>query len=241
MAALLTDIFHWVSLVGILGTLAVLLGHYVLFGPPLKKLPKEPASVKRMSAWERLLHVCLVLGCLTLAITGFIAVLALREPISGWLRACHVLAAPLFAVGLAAAALRWAYTCRFKSYDWEWAKRFGGYLWGSHDVPAGKFNAGQKAYFWTVLCLGVVVTLSGLGRAFPLFGQEIQLVILQVHRYSALFLFLSVLSHIYLGTLANPGTIQVIFTGRVQPAWAQHHHPIWWESLHEKETPEQRS
>jgi len=239
MEALLTEIFYWVSLLSILGTLAGLLGHYILFGPPLKKLPQEPTDVKRMSGGERILHGSLLLGCVTLATTGFIGVLALREPISGWLRACHVVVVPLFVVGLAGASLRWAYTCRFKSYDWEWAKKFGGYLWRSHNVPAGKFNAGQKAYFWMVLCLGIVVTLSGLGRAFPMFDAKIQLILLQVHRYSALFLLLSVLSHIYLGTLANPGTIQVIVTGRVKPTWARHHHPIWWETLHEKEGAEQ--
>ena len=69
-----------------------------------------------------------------------------------------------------------------------------------------------------------------------MFDENVQLWILQIHRYTCLLLLLLVISHIYLGTLANPGTVQVIFTGRVQPTWAKQHHPLWWESLHEKET-----
>jgi len=236
MARLLTDLFFWCSFLGIVGTLTVLVGHLLFFGSPHRDAPKEPKSIRRMSLAERGIHACLMLGFLSLAVTGFASVLFFKTPITGWIRSLHVLMAPCFVLGLAASALRWSQTCCFQEYDWEWVRRFGGYLEGHPEVPAGRFNAGQKVYFWTILPLGILATLSGLSRAFPMFHENVQLWILQIHRYTCLLLLLLVISHIYLGTLANPGTIQVIFTGRVHATWAKQHHPLWWESLHEKET-----
>ena len=40
-----------------------------------------------------------------------------------------------------------------------------------------------------------------------------------------------VLSHAYLGTIANPGTWRVLVDGYVTKLWAEHHHPIWFEKL----------
>jgi formate dehydrogenase subunit gamma len=227
---LLDKIFPIVSLVGIAAVVAAAIGHYLLFGPRHPELAKDKRDLRRFSFWERVIHIVTLLSFLTLAVTGFAAVIYL-EPLGGWLWIVHLVAAPVFAVGVAAIALRWAEDCRLQSYDWEWAKQFGGYLGSDKDAPAGRFNGGQKVFFWAVLLLGLASILSGLVRMFPIFDANIQEIFLQVHRYSGLFLVMAVIAHIYLGTLANPGTWLVIIWGYVSSRWAKHHHPIWWERI----------
>ncbi|MCJ7778498.1 MAG: cytochrome b/b6 domain-containing protein [Sedimentisphaerales bacterium] len=230
LVALLGKIFHIVSLVGIAAVVAAAIGHYLLFGPRHPELAKDKHDLRRLSLWERFIHAATILSFLTLAVTGFVAVVCF-EPLSGWLWIVHLVAAPVFTVGLAAIALRWAEDCRLESYDWEWAKQFGGYLGSDRDVPAGRFNGGQKVYFWAIVSLGLVSILSGLVRMFPIFNANIQEISYQVHRYSGLFLVMAVIAHFYLGTLANPGTWKVIISGYVSSRWAKHHHPIWWEHI----------
>ena len=229
--ALLDKIFRTVSLVGITAVVVIAIGHYLLFGPRHPELARDKRNLRRFSLAERFIHAATLLSFFTLAVTGFVTAICLGKPLSGWLWIVHLVAAPVFAVGLAAIALRWAEDCRFESYDRQWAKQFGGYLGGDRDVPAGRFNGGQKAYFWAIILLGLVSILSGLVRMFPLFDANIQEISYQVHRYSNLFLVMAVIAHIYLGTLANPGTWRVIISGYVSSRWARHHHPIWWERI----------
>jgi len=107
----------------------------------------------------------------------------------------------------------------------------GGYLGRPDDLPAGMFNAGQKAFFWVVALLGVVTVCSGLARMAPVFGPGAQAIVLIVHRYAALLLAMSIIVHLYLGTLANPGTFRAMLRGMVGRAWVLHHHPVWGRRL----------
>jgi formate dehydrogenase subunit gamma len=228
---LLDKIFRIVSLAGIAVIVVAAVGHYLLFGPRHPDVAKDKRDLRRLSLGERFIHVITILSFLTLAVTGFLATIYFRKPLSGWLWVVHLVAAPVFAVGLAAIALRWAEDCRFESYDWQWARQFGGYFGSDKDVPAGRFNGGQKGFFWAIVALGLISILSGLVRMFPMFDENIQEISYQVHRYSGLFLVMAVIAHIYLGTLANPGTWRVVISGYVSSRWAKHHHPIWWEHI----------
>lgn len=228
--------FQMLAWLGLMGTLAAVAGHYLLFGPRHRDLPHEAAMVRRMGLLERGAHLLVLVSFLALGLTGLWTALILRVPLHGWLRALHMSAAPLLMFGVGLSALLWAENCRFQAHDWTWALKAGGYLGSKEDLPASRFNAGQKAFFWFVLAMGLAVTLSGLGRAFPFFSEDIQKAILWVHRYGSLGFFLGVVSHIYLATLANPGTLQVMISGKVGKTWARHHHPLWWQELQDRDS-----
>ncbi len=208
-------------------TLVAIAGHYILFGPKRVGPTKVGRTVHRFGFWERLIHLVMVGTFVTMCVTGLTPVIARGSAIRGWYWVIHITAAPVFTAGLCGLLVSWAMDCRFQRHDWEWAKRFGGYLWGEKHAPADRFNAGQKAYLWTVAFLGLVVLLSGLGRMFPVFGPDGQEWVYQTHRYAGLLLVLSGIVHLYLGTLANPGTFTSMIVGKVTPEWAEHHHPIW--------------
>ena len=226
--------FRTIVLMGIAASVAAVVGHYVIFGPKRVDTTERKRTVRRFRLWERFIHVVTLAGFLALIVTGLIAAIGPVRALHGWLWLIHVAAAPVFMVGLCGLIASWSRDCRFTPHDWEWAKRFGGYLWGEKHAPAERFNGGQKAYLWTVGFLGLVSLLSGLGRIVPVLDPEGQYILYQLHRLSALFFVMAAIVHLYLGTVANPGTFGAMLLGRVTPQWAKNHHPIWWDQIDKK-------
>lgn len=221
--------FRIISLVVILGTVAVCLGHFILFG--IRRAVERDASGRRLyrfSFWERLVHLLTVASFLLLAVTGFMAALIYQERLGGWLWVYHLLGACVFSVAVVVTMLIWARDGCFASHDWEWVRKMGGYLQHGAHVPAGRFNAGQKGYFWGVGVLGLASMVSGMLLAWPVLAPEYQSLVLLVHRYGALAFVFAGLGHLYLTTGGNPGTWQAMVTGWVDMKWAEHHHPVWY-------------
>jgi len=229
-------VFRVLAIAAIIGTAGACVLHLLVFGPPHKDAGGGKPEIRRFSVLERLAHALTLLSFLTLGATGFYAVLSGWPSLTGKLMLYHYYAAPAFAIGAALIVAGWSADAGFKPYDLRWMIQMGGYIWKRDHLPAGRFNAGQKAYFWIVATAGFAVILSGLGRLWPALDPTGQCVLLWVHRLSALFLVAWALAHAYLGTLANPGTIQAIITGRVSEKWAKAHHPLWEKSGKDKET-----
>ncbi|MCK5558175.1 MAG: cytochrome b/b6 domain-containing protein [Candidatus Hydrogenedentes bacterium] len=223
--------FRLTSIIALAGITVVCVLHYAIFGTKRWRPGKGDTSVYRYSVWERLIHTLSLLAFLTLAGTGFWAVIALRGPLRGWFWMVHAGAGAVFAAAIVLMTLLWAMDCRFAGHDWTWVRHLGGYLGGGKGLPAGRFNAGQKVYFWVTVLLGLVALLSGLGRIVPVSSDIAQETIYQVHRYGALLFVMSVIVHLYLATLANRGTVRSMVLGTVGSEWAKHHHPLWGEEV----------
>ena len=221
--------FRLISLIALAGTVAICMLHYAAFRAKRWRPGESAASVYRFSVWERLIHALGILGFLTLAGTGFWAVIVRRAPLDGWLWMVHAAAGGIFAAAMVLMTLLWAMDCRFERSDWRWARNLGGYLGSGGNLPAGRFNAGQKAFFWFGALLGLVTLSSGLALMVPIFSAAFQESICQIHRYGSLLFVMSVILHLYLATLANPGTARSMVVGTVSTEWAEHHHPLWSE------------
>jgi formate dehydrogenase subunit gamma len=121
----------------------------------------------------------------------------------------------------------------FRPWDWEWIKGLGGLLSHKH-IPAGYFNAGEKLWFWFgVVLLGLVMSISGLILDFVNFGQTRYLIQLAdyLHLAGATLYIAAAMGHIYIGTLGTPGTYEAMRYGTVDEAWAKTHHEIWYEEV----------
>ena len=211
------------------------LAHCVVFGPRRVDTSAGERPLRRFSVWERLVHLLTMVSFLVLAATGAGASIGYEIRLTGWWWVVHVAAAPVFALSFTALVLTWAHDCRFARHDWDWAKQFGGYLRSGRaghgiQVPAARFNCGQKEFFWGVAVLALAVVVSGLLLAVPLFGERVQAALFLAHRYAAMLCVVFVIAHFYLATAANPGTLWSIFSGKVDANWARHHHPLWWKS-----------
>src|SRR5437868_14601096 len=100
------------------------------------------------------------------------------------------------------------------------------------DTNVGKYNGGQKLFFWTSLLLAVVVFVTGFVLWFNTrFGQEVREVSLVIHDLGFIVFTVAIIGHIYLGSFAFPGTFEAMVRGTVTRSWARLHHPRWYREV----------
>lgn len=201
------------------------LTHYAIFGPKrVKKITGEP-TVLRFSRLERAIHLFSMLSFCYLAVTGLMFLLHMENPVSR-LRSIHGDVGGVFTASTIGMLIIWSRHSLFTRCDADWLRKLGGYFWIKADCRAGKFNAGQKIFFWVVaMGCGLVICITGvmLRTAHGTAAGWIY----TLHDAAAAALLLGLTGHIYLSIFANPGALRGIITGFVTKRWADNHHPDW--------------
>ena len=196
--------------------------------------------LQRFNFFERVLHWVVGVTFVLLLATG----LAFAYPPLFWLtallgggpsaRALHPWVGVAFSVGMGAMLVIWFREMLLNRDDRRWLGAIRHYA--TRDTanvpPAGKYNAGQKLFFWVQGVLAVVFLATGVVLWFPetLAPARTLLSAARLLHYAASLgagLFLIV--HVYLGTVAYPGTARAMIDGSVTERWARHHHPRWHE------------
>jgi formate dehydrogenase subunit gamma len=121
-----------------------------------------------------------------------------------------------------------------RAYDIAWFANALGYVTGKKHVPSGKFNAGEKVWFWGgVLVCGLIVSASGFVLDFPNFNQTRSTMQISniVHLTIASLFMLAALGHIYMGTLGMAGAYDAMSKGYVDETWAKEHHLYWYNDV----------
>jgi formate dehydrogenase subunit gamma len=220
------SLFQIVSIAGIVGTLAFLPLHYLLFARRQPHPGLGQRTVRRYSLWERLVHLALTVSFLVLAVTGFAASIGWGGPMKGYVLMLHTTCGAVFAVSVGAMLLTWAADHAFNSHDGQFLAR-GGCLTYRKDLPAARFTGSDKVYFWMAAVLTLVALLTMLLSMIPLLGTPGQSLMYETHRYSTLVLVMITIWHAYATTLAKPGTLGSLISGYVSAAWAKRYHPLW--------------
>jgi formate dehydrogenase subunit gamma len=212
--------------------------HYHSYGP--KRIPFAPFSdeIPRFSLVERTVHLLRLLAFVILAVSGLIMAFNLNVwqhllfGSSTHLLHFHIASGIVFVITTVAGMWLWLHDAIFQAYDEDWVRKLGGYLGYKGEVPAGRFNAGQKMFYWYTAFFGIVMSVTGVMLIFkPAFQLSTNCVTSTVHNLVGFFLVAGVLAHAYLGTVANPGTWRVLVDGSVTREWARHHHPNWYRAL----------
>lgn len=126
--------------------------------------------------------------------------------------------------------------------DALWFRNLRTVLAGDHDQPLqiGKYNAGQKLLFWTLLACMLVLLISGvvIWRAYfsHFFGIDAIRLAALLHALAAFVLVLSIIVHIYAGIWIK-GSIGAMLHGWVSRAWARKHHELWSRDVTGDKTP----
>ncbi|MCB2217081.1 formate dehydrogenase subunit gamma [Desulfofustis glycolicus] len=190
--------------------------------------------VRKSSVDEVLNHWILAGSCILLVITGF-AFLFHMESVGGvfggfdTMKSVHNWAGVVFSVSLLYSMRHYlADALHYDADDRQWFKVAGGYL--SHKVkvpPMGKYNPGQKLYYLIILLAGIAIALSGFAIWFMKDNGSIMLLAHLVHNVAFVVFVVVVPVHIYLGTLANPGTFGIMVTGTMPLETAKKRHPKW--------------
>ncbi len=131
--------------------------------------------------------------------------------------------------------------------DLPWIKGIVDVLKGNeHNVAdVGKYNAGQKMMFWSIMSLILVLLVTGVIIWRPYFAHYFSINIVRwcllIHATAAIVLIHAILIHIYMAFWVK-GSIKGMIEGKVSRRWAKKHHPRWCEvESTEKETTELQS
>jgi formate dehydrogenase subunit gamma len=196
----------------------------------------EPADVVRYNLFERILHWEVAITFIALMLSG----MALAYPRLAWLsglfgggqtmRAAHPWIGVAFTVGLVVMLAIWGRDLLFDAADRQWFRRVGRYARTGHSaVDTGRWNGGQKGYFWAALVFGVVLLLTGIPLWFPsVAGTGIREWSRLIHHVAYLVMVAGFIIHVLLSVFLFPGTLEGMTTGRVTRAWAAWHHPRWF-------------
>jgi len=231
--------------------LAALTAFYLLRGPLALHGQLTGRLIERFNAVERTSHWVLAISFTLLAITG-VVILWGKHIILPWLgysgfswltivsKNIHNFVGPLFIFSLLVMFLLFVKDNLFRAYDVDWLKKAGG-MFGGGEVPSGRFNAGEKLWFWGgVVILGAVMTVTGLILDFPNWnqGREAMQIANVVHGVAAVIFIGISFGHTYLGTIGMPGAYRAMRDGYVDETWAREHHAIWYEEVKAGRRPE---
>ena len=200
--------------------------------------------IQRFTPLERYVHWVVGISFAILGVSGLVMMLGkyVLLPVIGytlfaWLaqlsKHLHNFLGPVFIVSLLVFIVMFVRENLPRAYDIGWVFKLGGMVSGEH-VASGKFNAGEKVWFWIgVVVLSLIVSASGLILLFPNFDQ-VRAVMIEanlVHAVAAGAVMAASLGHIYLGTLGVEGAYEAMRNGYVDEAWAKEHHEYWYNDV----------
>lgn len=193
--------------------------------------------VRKSSVDEILNHWVLAGSCILLMITGFAFLFhleAIAAVFGGFnsMKDVHNWGGVVFTLSMLYSMRHYLKDAfEYDADDLGWFKVAGGYL--SHKVtvpPMGKYNPGQKLYYLAVVGAGLAIALSGFAIWFMKDNSAIMLLAHLVHNVAFCIFALAVPVHIYLGTLANPGTFKLMVSGTLPLDEAKRRYPKWMKA-----------
>jgi formate dehydrogenase subunit gamma len=192
----------------------------------------------------RLLHWGVALSFALALVSG----MPIWSPIFSWManlvgglqaaRVIHPFVSIAFVVLAAFQFLMWRSEMRIEERDKEWfgPKVFKFMRYEDEAIDTGKYNGGQKMFFYAVTVGAVALLITGIPLWFPeSFSGGLRLIAVVLHDVTFIFFLIGVILHIYMGTAAEPGTFRAMTLGTVTRSWARLHHPGWFREVMEKE------
>lgn len=239
------DYFSYGVAIAIIAVLIAFSTHYMVVGP--KHFDHHSGKVYAFSKYVRLVHLIAAISWVILVPTGVIMMWG--DLFGGGffvrlMKNLHGIATILFAISIVPMFLMWGKRMLLSLYDIKWMMIVGGYLSKiKNPVPAGKFNAGQKAWFWVAMLGGFVMILTGAAMYFLNFNTPIlssvfgltQVEVLRlaaiVHNIIGIVCAVFLLVHIYMAVFAIKGAIHSIITGYKEEEEVYILHHYWYQEL----------
>jgi formate dehydrogenase subunit gamma len=202
----------------------------------------DAGLVQRYTHGERLTHWGVAVAYVALFLSG----LALFHPFFYWtsalfgggalMRVVHPFLGAAFGVLFYAYALRLTHENRMTPGDRQWLAHMFAYMnkKGEGAPVEGKYNAGQKLMFWSMI--GVVGALFATGILMwrPYFSPGVPVTVRRaagaLHAAMAFVMFVGIGVHVY-AAYWTKGSIRAMTRGTVSRAWARLHHPGWYAKV----------
>ncbi|TAN45876.1 MAG: hypothetical protein EPN22_01005 [Nitrospirae bacterium] len=190
--------------------------------------------IRKANAFEIFNHWVLAISCFILALTGYAFLFHLEQmnAIFGsfaQMKVVHNYAGIAFAGSLAITIFFYLpESLHITGDDFKWLAMAGGYLSKHpHTPPMGKLNTGQKLFYILLLIFGIAISVSGFVIWLMPGVKKYILLSHLAHNIAFDFIVIAVPAHMYLATLANPGTLRIMLSGTVPVEWARKRHEKW--------------
>jgi len=230
--------------------LAIMLGLIAIFFSVRGRIHLEEGysgkRILRFTLWQRIVHWYTALTFIVLGLTGLVMMFgrALLIPLFGKdafstiaevSKILHNYTGPLFIVAVLMLIVTFIAGNMIRKGDWAWFSDGGGMKKGKH-ASAGRYNIGEKLWFWLASIAGIAIVITGVILDFPGFGQTREMMQWsQVIHASVAMVFIAVsFGHIYIGTLGTEGAIDAMSKGHVDANWARQHHDRWYQEMERK-------
>lgn len=145
---------------------------------------------------------------------------------------------PLMGVAFAACAMwmhgMWRRDMSLTDADRSWMKGVRDYIENHDDlvVPQGRFNAGQKEFYWIMYYGAALLLVSGVVMWFPEYMPIwLRAPMVMLHECAALVTIGGFIIHVYMGVFLVPGGLRAMCTGYVTRGWAKAHHALWYKEV----------
>jgi formate dehydrogenase subunit gamma len=208
---------------------------------PTTAIPED--EVQRYNFAERAYHWINAIAYTYLMLTG----LALFTPLAYWL--AYVLGGPATIrywhpwVGLIYLATifwmhrMWKRDMQKIPEDERWSKNIRAYAENRDELmpPQGRFNAGQKKFWWVMLYCTFILLITGIIMWIPeKMPRELHWVLpitVFIHSGTALITIAAFIIHVYMSVWVTPGSVKAMVEGHVSTSWARTHHRLWYEKI----------
>ncbi len=202
---------------------------------------RPPDAIRRYSEASRLTHWAVALAYVLLFLSG----LAMFHPFFFWLSA--IFGTPTLMrilhpfIGVTLAVLFFTYASRLwrdnllLASDRRWLRGMPAYMNGRDETPVeGKYNAGQKLMYWSMIACVAALLLSGVAIWRPYFAPSFGLTTRRaagvIHAIVAFVMFVGIGVHVY-AAIWTRGAMRAMTRGWVTRTWARYHHPGWYERV----------
>ena len=208
---------------------------------PTTAIPED--EVQRYNFAERAYHWINAIAYTYLMLTG----LALFTPLAYWL--AYVLGGPATIrywhpwIGLIYLATifwmhrMWKRDMQKIPEDEQWSKNIQAYAENRDEMmpPQGRFNAGQKQFWWVMLYCTFILLITGIIMWIPeKMPRELHWVLpitVFIHSATALITIAAFIIHVYMSVWVTPGSVKAMVEGHVSTTWARTHHRLWYEKI----------
>ena len=207
--------FYKIFLVVVTAVPAVFLIHYLIIGA--KHFDHDGEQIYFFSLFARVVHFIAAVSFSLLVVTGLLIVFGSFFGGGLFIRSAryiHLISAIAFVVPGLLMFVMWLKDMLPQLHDIKWMFILGGYLSKKKKpVPAAKFNAGQKMYFWFATLGGGIMAYTGY--LIWGFGASLDIVRLStmLHNVLGVGIVAFFLTHVYMSVFAIAGSLESMKTG----------------------------
>jgi formate dehydrogenase subunit gamma len=199
-------------------------------------------EIVRYAPATRINHWIVAISFVLLALSG----LALFHPALFWLtnlfgggpwtRILHPFIGVVMVAAFALLASEMWQDNKWQPRDWIWLRKIKDVVNNrEEDLPeVGRYNAGQKLLFFTMVACLIVLFLSGIAIWRIYFSGLFSIGVIRLgsllHAFCAFVLICAIIIHIYAAIWVK-GSIRAMTRGWVSAGWAWKHHRAWFREV----------